>query len=104
MELELDGIYENFDLEKLNKEEIECICQSIDNSKISSFKKIVLEIKFNRNEITELLHQLERDREFLELVGKYLYLFVGVINSKSVNHEKVKEFMKNYENLNFIIL
>ena len=84
MELELDGIYENFDMEKLNKKEIECIWQSINNSKISGFKKVVLEIKFNRNKITKLLYQLERDKELLELLGKEDYLFVGVINSKSV--------------------
>ena len=104
MELELDGIYDNFELERLNKEEIECIWQSIDNSKISGYKKVVLEIKLNRKKIDELLQQLRRDREFLGLLGKENYLFVGIINSKSVNHEKVREFMENNENLNFIIL
>lgn len=104
MEMELDGIYENFELERLNKEEIECIWQNIDNPKISSYKKIVLEIKLNKNKIEELLYQLKRDKEFLGLLGKEDYLFIGVINSKSLNHEIVREFIKNNKNLNFIIL
>ena len=66
--------------------------------------KVVIEMKLNRNKIRELLHQLARDAEFMEFFGKENYLYIGIINSKSVNHEEVIKFINEYGDLNFILL
>lgn len=105
IELEMDGIYENLKFENLNKQEIAFIKSNIHNYKLTDFKRAILEIKLNKEKITELLEQLQRDREFMNFFDTdNNYLYIGIINSNSANFKKIKEFIERHRDLNFIIL
>lgn len=103
-EIEIDGIYKNFNFEKFDKNEITYLYKNIHNMEITSFDKVILEIKLNKSKIDELLIQLLRDKKFLEKVSDDNILYLGIINSKTVNFEIISNFKKDHEDLNFIII
>lgn len=105
IDMELDCLFENFDLNKFDKSEIRFIIKNINNNlEITNFKKVAIEIKLNKKKIEDLLNQLIRDKKFLENEINEDILYLGFVNSKGVDHEKVAQFKEKNKNLNFIIL
>ena len=80
-EIEVDGIYENFNYNKLqfNDNEIEIL---FDNTHINKYNYAVVEIKLNANKIRELFGQLKADKnifsKFVENNNAIIYL--GFVN------------------------
>ena len=70
---------------------------------IKNFNKVVIEIKLNRDKINELISQLSRDKEILEHFYDDNFLYIGIINSKSVNFQELKNILGMYDDLNFML-
>jgi hypothetical protein len=102
-DVEIDGIYENFNFEKFDPKEIICIYKNIKDSEIKNFNKVVIEIKLNRDKINELISQLSRDKEILEKFYDDNFLYIGIINSKSVNFQELKNILGMYDDFNFML-
>jgi len=103
-DLELDGIYEQFNFDEFDENEITYLYTNIKNLGIESFDKLVLEVKINRDKICDLLFQLIRDKKILENCSDDKFLYVGIINAKSVNFQEVIKFKNEHEDLNFILI
>ena len=103
-DLELDGIYEQFNFDEFDENEITYLYSNTNNLGIESFDKLVLEVKLNRDKICDLLFQLIRDKKILENFSDDKILYVGIINAKSVNFQEVVKFQNDHEDLNFILI
>ena len=91
-EVEIDGMFniENFASSAFDTEEITILYRNIDDNKIKSFNKAVLEIKLSKNNFSAMVTQLIRDRDVFEKLIKEPILYIGFINSKNIGKNDLK--------------
>ena len=108
-DMENDGwfILNNFDINKFDKNEICEIYKNIEPHDIEKAKQVVIESKLNKNKVNELLLQLNRDKhiiEKIENIEKDNIIYMGFINSKSINRQEFfKNIIPNFKDLKFIL-
>ena len=84
-EIEIDGIFniDHFNLTDFDPEEIEIIFNNTENK---DYKYCIIEVKYNKNKINNLIAQLRKDKEVLEkIIIHEDILFLGFVN---VNHNE----------------
>ena len=83
-EIEMDGLYENFDFNELPFDQNE-VAILFDNTTEYKYKYAVVEIKLSENKVTDLIDQLKEDKnimkEFLENKSTIYLGFVNVTKS-----------------------
>ena len=106
VKVEMDGIFEinNFSPSMFNQNEISIIYKNIDEDKIKSFTQVVVEIKLNKNKFKEMVNQLNKDKQILNKFTKDNFLFVGFMNTKSIEEEEITDSMDVLNELNCLIL
>ena len=85
-EIEVDGSF-NFDGSGFgfNKEEVNILFTNVNNTQMSSYNYIILEIKLSKTKIQELIGQLLKDKQIMEKIYNKKFLYVGFINSKNID-------------------
>jgi hypothetical protein len=86
-EIEFDSSFEfdNSTFRQFNNNEINVLFSNVNNSQLNSFDYIIIEIKMNKGKISDLIHQLLRDKKILEKIYNKNFLYVGFINSKNLD-------------------
>ena len=102
---QIDGLFENYDFTKFDKEEIGIISANIDTSKIDNklFPKAVLEIKLSRNKVEDLFSQMKRDQQIIKYKMKENAIYLGFINSNSVDTKIMKNIKKQLKDINYVL-
>lgn len=108
-EMENDGWFEikDFDINEFDKSEICVLHKNAEPHEIKNAKQAIIETKLSRDKINELLNQLNRDKfiaEKIEKSEKGSIIYVGFINSKSINYKLFfEEILPNFKDLKFIL-
>ena len=108
-DMENDGWFNlnNFDINNFDKNEICEIYKTIEPGKIKKAKQVIIESKLNKNKVSELLFQLNRDKKIIEKIEniqKDNILYMGFINAKSINiQDFINNVIPNYQDLKFIL-
>ena len=78
-EVEFDGLFANFDFDKLpfDKEEVEIL---FDNINFNNYEFAVIEIKLNASKIYELIEQLKADQKIMSKIIENNAVYLGLIN------------------------
>ena len=100
-EIETDGIFNinQFDIKDFDPNEITIIFNNIENK---DFKCCVIEVKYNKNKIDELIAQLNRDKEVLKKIIDKDILYLGFVNLKE--NEKAYVDINTVGNLECLVL
>ena len=100
-EIETDGIFNinQFNIKDFDPNEITIIFNNIENK---DFKCCVIEVKYNKNKIDELIAQLNRDKEVLEKITDKDILYLGFVNLKE--NEKAYVDINTIGNLECLVL
>ena len=78
-ELEVDGIFNKFNISQFDPNEITMIFNNIGNK---NYKYCIIEVKYNKNKIDNLIAQLRRDKEVFEKIIHEDILYLGFVNLK----------------------
>jgi hypothetical protein len=78
-EIEIDGIFDKFNITHFDPNEITIIFNNIGNK---NYKYCIIEIKYNKNKIDNLIEQLHRDKEVFEKIIHEDILYLGFVNLK----------------------
>ena len=78
---------------------------NIDTSKIDNnlFPKAVLEIKLNKNKVEDLFSQMKRVQQIIKYKMKENAIYLGFINSNSVDTKIMKNIKKKLKDINYIL-
>ena len=95
VEVEADGIYKikNFNTEIFNKNEVELFYRSIDEGD-NNFDISILEVKLNKNKISDLVKQIEKDSNSFGKKLKKKIIYLGFINSPTIDSKDMINFVK----------
>lgn len=90
-EVEIDGMFhiENFSSSTFDTEEIIILYRNIDDKKMKLFNQAVLEMKLSKKNFSEMVTQLNRDRDVFEKIIKDPILYIGFINSKNIGKNEL---------------
>ena len=104
-EMEMDGLYENFDFNELpfDENEVEIL---FDNSPLFKYKYAVIEVKLNANKITELIDQLKEDQKIMEeFFENNSVIYLGFVNLNKSDLDEIDDsyFSTHCGNLNCIL-
>jgi hypothetical protein len=78
-EIEIYGIFDKFNITHFDPNEITIIFNNIGNK---NYKYCIIEIKYNKNKIDNLIEQLHRDKEVFEKIIHEDILYLGFVNLK----------------------
>ena len=86
-EIEFDGSFEfnNYEFSNFNRDEVSTLFSNVNDTQLSSFNYIILEIKLNKYKISDLINQLKRDKEIVKKISNKKFLYVGFLNSKIID-------------------
>lgn len=103
--VEIDGIFQitNFSPSIFDENEISVIYKNIDDNQMKNFEQAVVEIKLSKNKFQEMVNQLYRDKQIFKKFTKENFLFIGFMNSKSVEEEEIIDAMDKLNELNCVI-
>ena len=101
----MDGMFEinNFSPSIFDKEEVSIIHQNVEDIKLKQFTQAVIEIKLSKAKFGDLVTQLYRDKEIIEKLTKDKILYIGFINSNSIDDSQKMKVMDKLNELNCII-
>ena len=79
MEIELDGVYQNFNYDELdfNQSEVQIL---FDNTNFTEYDYSIIEIKLNQNKIMELIQQLKADKIIMNNALSNSVVYIGFVN------------------------
>ena len=91
-DVEIDGMFniEKFSSSAFVSKEITILFRNIDDNKMKLFNQAVLEMKLSKNNFSEMVTQLIRDRDVFEKLIKEPILYIGFINSKNIGKYELK--------------
>ena len=91
-EVEIDGMFniENFSSSAFDTKEITILYRNIDDNKMKLLNQAVLEMKLSKNNFSEMVTQLIRDRDVFEKLIKEPILYIGFINAKIIGKNDLK--------------
>ena len=92
-DIEIDGFFEDIDLTKFNEKEITVLGTNLGKgiTKNHYNQKAIIEIKLCKEKIQELFEQFKKDKYVFETLLNESFLFIGFINSKSVDFKELKD-------------
>ena len=102
-EIEIDGLFQidDFNLLDFNTEEIKII---FDNSEKINYKYCVIEVKYNKNKINQLIDQLKNDKEVIEHIIQGNILFLGFVNLNENEEDEAYVNVDSLGNLKCVII
>ena len=100
--IEVDGIFlaKSVDISKFNKEEIELIYNNVDINDLEKYEYIIIEIAMSQKKIDALNEQLIRKKFVFELINKKENLFLCFTTAKDINFNSGDKM----KGINFILL
>ena len=103
IEIEIDGFFEipNFDIDKFNNKDIEIIFNNI--NKETQYQNACCEIKLSMKKIGDLVRQLKKDKDYLEIFLKNKkIIYIGFINSSYIESSYMRQ-LNGLNNIDIII-
>ena len=70
--------------DSISVEEEDYSCKNY-NNELNNFEYALLEIKFNKNKVDELINQIKRDKEVMEKLITKKILYIGFIDSYTID-------------------
>lgn len=99
IEIECDGIFEldkTFSLDKFSSKEFSPIFSTVEDDE-KGFEFAIIETKLDKNKISDIINQIEKDSLFFEPLLKKKCIFIGFINcpsAKTYNYTKKLKTIK----------
>ena len=81
---------EKFSSSAFDSKEITILYRNVDDNKMKIFNQAFLEMKLSKNNFSEMVTQLIRDRDVFEKLIKQPILYIGFINSKNNGKNDLK--------------
>lgn len=90
-EVELDGIYQNFDYDAVPFDKNE-IVELFDNTHYKKYDYAIIEIKLNAQKLDELIEQLKNAQIVMSKIIKKSVVYLGFVNIKKTDYEIIEKF------------
>ena len=93
-DIEINGFFEDIDLTKFNEKEITVLGTNLGKGITKNhytYQKAVIEIKLCKEKVKELFEQFKKDKYIFETLLNESFLFIGFINSKSVDFKELTD-------------
>ncbi len=103
-DIEINGFFEDIDLTKFNEKEITVLGTNLGKGitkNYYTYQKAVIEIKLCKEKVKELFEQFKKDKYIFETLLNESFLFIGFINSKSVDFKELTDITNDLKYILF---